>query len=91
MAKYPYILTLLKYAGSVNLTRDEHYFAFDEALETFGVKFIKQNITGNVISEENLKLQIKAAQSEKERMNLLLDEFLGDIVLSIGIQAVNRC
>jgi len=89
-AKHPQIQLLLKYASSVNLTRDGHYFAFDEALETFRVKFIKQNITGNVINEENLKQQIKSAQSEKERMNLLLDEFLGDIVLSTGTQAVNR-
>jgi len=55
LTKYPYIQTLLNYAGSVNLTRDGHYFAFDEALETFGVKFIKQNVTGNVINEDNLK------------------------------------
>ncbi len=66
LAKHPRIQTLLKYGSSVNLTRDGHYFAFDEALKTFGIKFIKQNITGNVINEENLKRQIKAAQSEKE-------------------------
>ncbi|GES76543.1 hypothetical protein GLOIN_2v1482460 [Rhizophagus clarus] len=75
---------------AVNLTRDEHYFAFDEALKTFGVKFIKQNVTRNVINEESLKRQIKAAQQKKERMNLLFDEFLGDIVLSAGTRAVNR-
>ncbi|RHZ90049.1 hypothetical protein Glove_8g125 [Diversispora epigaea] len=86
--KNPKIQTLLKYASSVNLTQNGHYFAFDEALETFGVKFIKQNITGNVVNEKNLKRQIKAAQSEKEQMNLLLDEFLDDIVLSTTTRAI---
>ncbi|GBC00391.1 hypothetical protein RclHR1_03840013 [Rhizophagus clarus] len=70
--------------------QDGHYLAFDEALETFGVKFIKQNVTRNIINKESLKHQIKAVQSEKERMNLLFDEFLGDIVLSKGTRAVNR-
>ncbi len=34
--------------------------SFDKALETFDVKFIKQNISGNVIDKQNLKNQIKA-------------------------------
>ncbi|RHZ78052.1 hypothetical protein Glove_168g330 [Diversispora epigaea] len=72
VTKYPNLLKLLHYAGSVNLTRDNYYFAFDEALETFGVKFIKQNIIGNVFDNEILKRQIKAAQTEHERMNLLI-------------------
>ncbi len=89
LTKYPYIQTLLNYAGSVNLTRDGHYFAFDEALETFGVKFIKQNVTGNVINEDNLKRQIKSAQNEKERMDLLFSEFIGDNVMSKTDRAIN--
>jgi hypothetical protein len=88
LAKNPKIQTLLKHASSVNLTQNGHYFSFDEALETFGVKYIKQNITGNVVDEKNLKRQIKAAQFEKERMNLLLDEFLDDIVLSTTTRAI---
>lgn len=52
----------------VKIDNDEkqkgHYFAFDEALKTFSVKFIKQNINGNVIDEDKLKLQVKATQSE---------------------------
>jgi hypothetical protein len=64
---------LLWYAGSVNLTRDKHYYAFDEALETFGVKFIKENITGNVINEDNLKNQIKTHKlKEKELIYYLV-------------------
>ncbi len=55
LAKYSYIQTLLNYVRSVNLIRDEYYFAFDEALETFSVKFIKQNVTENIINEDNLK------------------------------------
>ena len=55
----------LQFVTSVKIDNNEkwkgHYFAFDEVLETFGVKFVKQNITGNVINADNLKLQIKAA------------------------------
>ena len=55
LAKYPKLYILLNYASSVNLNRDGHFYAFDEALETFGVKYIKENITGNVYNNENLK------------------------------------
>jgi len=55
LAKYPYIQTLLNYIRSVNLTRNGYYFTFDEILETFGIKFIKQNIIENVINKDNLK------------------------------------
>ena len=82
IAKYPKLHTLLGFASSVNLTRDGHFYAFNEALETFGVKYIKENITGNIYNNENLKRQIKAAQAERERMNLLFGEFIGDIVVS---------
>ncbi|GES76810.1 zinc finger BED domain-containing protein 1-like [Rhizophagus clarus] len=59
------------------------------ALETFGVKYIKENITGNTYNIENLKRQIKAAQSERERMDLLFEEFIDDIVISKKDQTVN--
>ena len=90
LAKYPRLKKLLHYAGSVNLTKESHYYAFDEALETFGVKFIKQNITGNVINEENLKRQIKAAQSERERIDLLFSEFIDDNVMSCSKHSVDN-
>ena len=51
---------LLKMACSVNITHEGHYLA----LEIYSVKFIKQNITGNVVDDETLKTKIKAAQSE---------------------------
>jgi len=35
---------LLRTVCSVNLTEKGHYFAFDEALEFFEVKYVKQNI-----------------------------------------------
>ncbi|GET00647.1 hypothetical protein GLOIN_2v1474502 [Rhizophagus clarus] len=89
LAKYPKLCTLLEYASSVNLTRDGHFYAFDEALETFGVKYIKENITGNIYNIENLKRQIKAAQAERERMDLLFGEFIGDIVISRKDRAVD--
>ena len=49
---------LLQYICSVNLIQPGHFFGFDEALERFGVKFIKQNISGNYMDPEELKLQI---------------------------------
>ena len=54
---------LLKMVCSVNITREGHYLAFDEALEIYGVKFIKQNITGNVVDDETMKTRIKVNES----------------------------
>jgi hypothetical protein len=64
-------------------------FGFDEALETFGVKFIKGNISGNVIDENNLKTQIKASQSERERIDLLMSEYLNDNSISHSERAID--
>lgn len=74
--KDPQLETLLKYAASVNLAHKNHYYAYDEALETFGVKYIKKSLTKNPLNEENLKLFIKSAQSENARIQLLFEEFL---------------
>ncbi|PKY61769.1 hypothetical protein RhiirA4_523616 [Rhizophagus irregularis] len=63
-------------------------FGFDEALETFGVRFIKGNISGNVIDEKNLKNQIKASQSERERIDLLMSEYLNDNSISHSERAI---
>ncbi|PKC53026.1 hypothetical protein RhiirA1_543319 [Rhizophagus irregularis] len=68
--------------------REKHFFAFDEALETLGVKYIKQNISGNPINIDQLKNQIKAVQSERDRINLFLSEFLDDNVAHQGDRAV---
>ncbi|RIA93080.1 hypothetical protein C1645_763417, partial [Glomus cerebriforme] len=51
-------------------------FGFDEVLEMFNVHFIKQNITRNIIDETKLKANIKVAQMERERVDLLLSEYL---------------
>ena len=56
----PHLQELLKHVCSVNLTNPGHYFAFDEALERFGVKFVKQNIEGKTMDNEKLKLQISS-------------------------------
>ena len=72
----PYLETILHYVASVNTTRANHFFAFDEALETYGVEFVKQSLTSHKIDPETLKLQIKAAQFEVERLSTLLTEFL---------------
>ncbi len=63
-------------------------FGFDEALETFGVKFIKGNVSGNMIDEKNLKNQIKAFQSERERIDLLMSEYLNDNSISHSERAI---
>ncbi|RHZ48801.1 hypothetical protein Glove_541g10 [Diversispora epigaea] len=93
LAQYPKLEKKLECVSSIKIDEDEkrkgHYFAFDEALETFGVKFIKQNITGNLIDINNLKLQIKAAQSERDRIGILLSEYLDDPSGSIGQRAIN--
>ncbi|GES96282.1 hypothetical protein GLOIN_2v1482460 [Rhizophagus clarus] len=36
------------------------------------------NVTGNVINEKDLKNQIKASQSERERIDLLMSKYLND-------------
>src|SRR3954468_7913673 len=75
LTKYSKLNKILQYVGAFRIpknTDDENEdqnpvcFGFGEALETFGVHFIKQNITGNVIDEKKLKANIKAAQSERD-------------------------
>ncbi|RIA90783.1 hypothetical protein C1645_822932 [Glomus cerebriforme] len=68
----------LNHAGSFKIpheNNDSHHtcFGFDEALKTFGIKFIKKNITGNIIDDKNLKNQIKACQDERKRIDLLME------------------
>ncbi|POG82656.1 hypothetical protein GLOIN_2v1469926 [Rhizophagus irregularis DAOM 181602=DAOM 197198] len=74
--KYPQLEQKLHHCASINLAREGHYPAYDEALETHGVAYIKQNITGNSCNQENLELQIRATQEERERIDTLLNEFL---------------
>ncbi|RIB00931.1 hypothetical protein C2G38_2051275 [Gigaspora rosea] len=74
----PQLLQNLRTVSSINLTQEGHYFAFDEALETFGIKFLKENMTGCATNLENLELNIKAAQTEYDRLNLLISEFTND-------------
>ena len=70
----------LRYCAAFKIpNKDRHVcFGFDETLETFGVKFIKQNVSGSVIDEKNLNNQIKASQDERERIDLLFSEYLDD-------------
>ena len=84
----------LRYAASIRIDHNEkrkgHFFAYDEALETFGVKFIKQNISRNVINMKSLKLQIKSAQTERDRIGILLFKYLNDPTASTGNHAINQ-
>ncbi|UZO06569.1 uncharacterized protein OCT59_026885 [Rhizophagus irregularis] len=73
---------MLRTAPSINLTSPGHFFAYDEALETFGVKFVKQNVIRIPADREELKLRIKATQLEKERTEMLICDYIGDSVQS---------
>lgn len=91
IAAHPQLEEKLQYCGSFKIPRDDarHIcFGFDEALETFGVRFIKGNVTGNIIDEKVLKNQIKASQSERERIDLLMSEYLNDNSISHSERAI---
>src|SRR3954453_23943286 len=73
IAAHPKLEERLRYCGAFKIPYDinkdpnntRHVcFGFDEALETFGIRFIKQNVSGNLIDEKNLRDQIKASQDE---------------------------
>ncbi|GES96424.1 hypothetical protein GLOIN_2v1482460 [Rhizophagus clarus] len=95
IAAHPQLEKKLNYCSAFKIPHDidsglHHVcFGFDEALETFGVRFIKGNISGNIIDEKNLKDQIKASQSERERIDLLMSEYLNDNSISHSERAVN--
>ncbi|EXX62389.1 uncharacterized protein OCT59_011633 [Rhizophagus irregularis] len=94
LEKFPKLEDKLRYAASIKIDNNEkrkgHFFAYDEALETFKVKFIKQNITGNVVNMENLKMQIKLVQTERDRIEILLSEYLNDPTASTRNHAINQ-
>lgn len=52
------------------------------------IAFIKGNIIGSVIDEKNLKTQIKASQSERERIDLLMNVYLNDNSISHSERAI---
>jgi len=86
--KNPALQQLLQHTYSVNLISPEYYFAFDKALERFGVKFIKQNIGRNCMNIESLKSKIIFIQVERDRLLMLLSEYVRDLVLIRGEHAV---
>jgi hypothetical protein len=74
----PELQYYLEHAASINLTDDEHYLGYDEALQTFGVKFIKQTLVRDPTNVENLKNNIRSAQAVHKRLTTALDEFVDD-------------
>ncbi|RHZ69685.1 hypothetical protein Glove_280g12 [Diversispora epigaea] len=64
-------------------------FDFDETLETFDVRFIKQNICENMIDEKNLRDQIKSSRDERERIDLLISKYFNDYAVSHSEPAIN--
>ncbi|PKY26951.1 hypothetical protein RhiirB3_477345 [Rhizophagus irregularis] len=73
---------ILRVVPSINLTNPGHFFAYDEVLKTFIVKFVKQNVIRIPTDSEELKLKIKATQLEKERTDMLICDYIGDYVQS---------
>ncbi|RGB21950.1 hypothetical protein C1646_776936 [Rhizophagus diaphanus] len=80
--KSNYSVSVTQYLGML-----VQYPKLEENWNVF-LKFIKQNITGNGIDDNKLKLQVKAAQSEHDRIEILLSEYLNDPCGSIGQRAV---
>ncbi|RIB24286.1 hypothetical protein C2G38_2168927 [Gigaspora rosea] len=79
----------IRYTKSViNMTQKGYYFAYDEDLETFGIKFIKENMVGHKTNLENLKRNIKSAQAENEQLSFLISEFTEDRSVGKNSQAV---
>ncbi|CAJ0856505.1 9044_t:CDS:2, partial [Entrophospora sp. SA101] len=72
LCKNPDQVNLLSKVCSVNFVKRRE---FDEAMEIYGIKYIKQNISRNLISKENLMKEIKSMQSRKERINVSFSEF----------------
>jgi hypothetical protein len=91
IATHPKLEEKLRYCSAFKIPNENRHvcFGFDEALETFGVRFIKQNFSENIIDETNLNNQIKAFQDERERIDLLMSEYLNDHSVSHSEQAVN--
>ncbi len=79
---------LLQHVCSVNITQPGHFLGFDEALERFGVKFVKQNIGGNYMDPEELSAQISSVQAERDRLTMLLSEYVGDDISIRGERAI---
>src|SRR6266487_2822076 len=90
IASYPQLAERLSYCSAFRIPHniDGVCYGFDEALESLGVRFIKGNVSGNVIDEKNLKNQIKASQSERERIDLLMSEYLDDNSISHNKRAI---
>ncbi|CAG8770998.1 17388_t:CDS:2, partial [Dentiscutata heterogama] len=64
----PTLQVLLEYACSINVTRLGHFLAIDEAAESLG----------HLETEEDLKERMMVVEFEKERINLLLSDFIDD-------------
>jgi hypothetical protein len=90
VSRHPQQHELLKHVASVNITRKNHYLAFDEALEQYGVKFVKQNLASSLSDPVILNQRITAIQDERERMMMLFNEFVGNSMVSTEDRAVKQ-
>ncbi|RGB24426.1 hypothetical protein C1646_773121 [Rhizophagus diaphanus] len=76
--KSNYSVSVTQYLGML-----AQYPKLEEKLEC-----VSSNITRNVVDDNKLKLQVKAAQSKHDRIEILLSEYLNDPCGSIGQRAV---
>ncbi|CAG8611720.1 11074_t:CDS:2, partial [Dentiscutata heterogama] len=70
---------ILYQVPSINITCKEYYLVYDEVLETYSVKFVKQVITGRSRNEKNLHRQIQGSQDEIDRLTVF-DKFIDQII-----------
>ncbi|CAG8676059.1 13414_t:CDS:2, partial [Ambispora gerdemannii] len=82
----PGFLQALQVVPSINLTHEEHYFAFDETLKTFRVKFIKENMTRQMTNSENLKQNIKVTQAESSQSVKDHQEALWKLITELKVE-----
>ncbi|RGB23078.1 hypothetical protein C1646_775049 [Rhizophagus diaphanus] len=91
---YPKLEERLNYCSAFKIPRNVNkdsrhvYFGFNEVLEIFGVRFIKQNVYGNIIDKKNLRDQIKSSQDKRERIDLLMSEYLNDYAVLYSERAI---
>ncbi|KAF0455591.1 hypothetical protein F8M41_001472 [Gigaspora margarita] len=85
----PQLQNLLQIICSVNLTKEGYYFAFNKALETYGIKYTKQNITNNLIDQQTMILKIQAVQNKENYLLILLVEYINNIVENLASQQIS--
>ncbi|CAG8603827.1 20860_t:CDS:2 [Cetraspora pellucida] len=64
---------------------------YNSSLETYDVKFIKQNIFGNLTDQETIMQKIKAAQCERDHLSMLLAKYTDDVIVNQNAYSIQFC